>query len=108
VLVVRGVLAAGGGDAALDEPRGAGVVAVGAVEGVGGREGSRLAAGVVRSTVVLALEPEPPASLTSAAASTPSESTATTATVVTGSLQFGAEASRVRAAAPQPRHQSCS
>ena len=51
---------------------------------------------------------EPPLSLTSAAASTPSESTAITAIATIGALQFGGAARRVRAAAPQLRHHSCS
>src|SRR5437763_9772829 len=49
-----------------------------------------------------------PASLTRSAASTPSDSAATVAISATGTLQLGDAASRVRAAAPQRRHQSCS
>jgi hypothetical protein len=68
------------------------------------------AAGVVTVIVTGGLvdEPEPPASLTSAAASTPRASTAITATVTAGARQLGVAARRVRAAAPQFRHQSCS
>ena len=67
-----------------------------------------LAAGVVTVVVVAEEELEPPASLTSAAASTPSAMAATTAIVAIGARQLGVAASRVRAAAPQCRHQSCS
>jgi hypothetical protein len=69
-----------------------------------------LAAGAATVVVVVgaALDPEPPASLTSAAASTPSASTATTAIAAIGPFQLGVAASRVRAAAPQRRHQSWS
>src|SRR5437016_4767688 len=56
----------------------------------------------------LAGVPEFPASLTRAAASTPSDSVATTAIAMIGALQFGDVARRVRAAAPQRRHHSCS
>lgn len=77
------------------------------------------AAGVVTAGVVAAgpaivvvtgagAELESPASLTSAAASTPSASTATTEMTAIGAFQLGVAASRVRAAAPQRRHQSCS
>ncbi len=52
--------------------------------------------------------PEPPASLTRAAASTPSDSATTTASTAIGAFQLGEVASRVRAAAPQLRHHSCS
>ena len=51
---------------------------------------------------------EPPLSLTSAAASTPSASTAITAIATIGAFQFVGAARRVRAAAPQLRHHSCS
>jgi len=51
---------------------------------------------------------EPPASFTSAAASTPSASATTTASAITGVFQAGDAARRVRAAAPQRRHHSCS
>lgn len=50
--------------------------------------------------------PEPPASFTRAAASTPRESTTTTTAIVRGAFQLGDAASRVRAAAPQFRHHS--
>jgi len=49
---------------------------------------------------------ELPASSTRAATSTPSASAATIASRATGALQLGVAASRVRAAAPQERHQS--
>lgn len=49
---------------------------------------------------------EPPASFTSAAASTPRESTTTTIAIVSGAFQLGDAARRVRAAAPQLRHHS--
>ena len=52
-------------------------------------------------------EPEPPASLTSAAASTASATAATTASRIAGAFQLGEAASCVRAAVPQRRHQSC-
>jgi hypothetical protein len=52
------------------------------------------------------LEPESPASFTSAAASTASASSATAASSTTSTFQRGDAASRVRAAAPQCRHQS--
>jgi hypothetical protein len=105
VAVAPGVVVAGAGPVgvapgAVDVAPGvAGVVAV-----VGA------AAGVVTVVVTGGLvdEPEPPASLTSAAASTPSASTAITATVAAGARQLGVAARRVRAAAPQFRHQSCS
>lgn len=48
------------------------------------------------------------ASLTSAALSTPRDSTITTLSMIIGARQFAGAASRVRAAAPQLRHQSCS
>ena len=66
------------------------------------------AAGEVVTVVVVAGAVEPPASLTRAAASTPSDSATTTASVATGPFQLGDAARRVRAAAPQRRHHSCS
>ena len=82
---------------------------------VSGPAGGRLAVGVTVTagivTVVVAgpaFVVEPPASDTSAAASTPSDSTATVATATIGVVQRGDAASRVRAAPPQLRHQSCS
>jgi len=51
---------------------------------------------------------ELPASSTRAATSTPSASVARIASTAIGALQLGVAASRVRAAAPQERHQSCS
>jgi hypothetical protein len=53
----------------------------------------------------LELEPE---RSTSAAVRTPSESATTARSAAIGTRQFGAAASRVRAAAPQRRHHSCS
>jgi hypothetical protein len=50
---------------------------------------------------------EPPLSLTSAAASTPSASTAIAAIAMIGAFQLVGAARRVRAAAPQFRHHSC-
>jgi len=86
----------------------AGAVGVLATVGVAADAGV-LAAGAATVVVVVAtLDPEPPASLTSAAASTPSASTATTAIAAIGPFQLGVAASRVRAAAPQRRHQSWS
>ncbi len=78
-------------------------VAVAGVVGVG-------VAAIVVSVVVAAGggEPEPPASFTRAAARIPSESTDTVASTATGVFQLGAVARRVRAAAPQRRHHSCS
>jgi hypothetical protein len=69
-----------------------------------------LATGAVLSTVVATVESElePPLSFTSAAASTPSESAATLASTAIGTLQLGVAARRVRAAAPQFKHHSCS
>lgn len=71
--------------------------------------GVTVTAGIV--TVVVAgpaFALEFPASDTSEAASTPSASSATAATPITGAVQRGDAASRVRAAPPQRRHQSCS
>src|SRR5262249_8374020 len=48
------------------------------------------------------------ASLTSEAAMTPSDSVATIATTAIGAFRLGGSPRRVRAAAPQRRHQSCS
>ncbi len=93
--------------------------AVGVVAVVAGVLGTALVGGAVvvgaaavgaRVTVVVPVAvagPLSPASFTSAAASTPSASAATTAIAATGPFQFGVAASRVRAAAPQRRHQSC-
>ncbi len=49
---------------------------------------------------------DPPASFTKEAASTPNASTITAASPISGPRQLGVEARRVRAAAPQCRHQS--
>ena len=61
---------------------------------------------VVEGAIALVV-PEPPLSLTSAAASTPSASVAITAIATIGAFQFVGAARRVRAAAPQFRHHSC-
>jgi hypothetical protein len=102
VVTPLGVVAAGTVAAGVVAPPGATAVVVG-VTGV-------LATGAATVVVVVgaALDPEPPASLTSAAASTPSASTAITAIAAIGPFQLGVAASRVRAAAPQRRHQSWS
>lgn len=86
-----------------------GVLTPGTAPAVVGAAGA-LAAGATTVVVVVAaaLDPESPASLTSAAASTPSASKAITAIVAIGVFQLGVAASRVRAAAPQRRHQSWS
>jgi hypothetical protein len=74
--------------------------------------GAATAAGAVVTVVVAGAAVvevlEPPASVTSAAASTPSDSAARTASTRTGAFQAGDAARRVRAAAPQRRHHSCS
>jgi hypothetical protein len=49
-----------------------------------------------------------PASFSRAAVSTPSDSAATTAIAIIGAFQLEDVARRVRAAAPQRRHHSCS
>jgi hypothetical protein len=59
-------------------------------------------------TAALAPEPELPARSTSAAPRAPSDSATSTANAMIGAFQFGAAARRVRAAAPQRRHHSCS
>jgi hypothetical protein len=59
------------------------------------------AAAVTVLVIAGAFDDEPPARWTSAAASTPSESTTTIANVTIGHFQRGDGASRVRAAAPQ-------
>src|SRR4029077_17386569 len=66
-------------------------------------------AGLARERTVdgALLEPVSPASFTSAAARTPSASTTTVTSSNASPLQRGAAARRVRAAAPQRRHQSC-
>jgi hypothetical protein len=90
---------------------GAAVAGGGAVAVVVGVTGAGTAAAgavvTVRVTWVL-VGLELPARSTRAAVRTPSES-ATTATIAAiGARQFGLAASRVRAAAPQRRHHSCS
>src|SRR6266851_6898334 len=109
--LVRGVPAPG----AVAPPAVLGVVAVGveaapgAVVAGAGLAGADAAVGAVDTIVVAGgLEPESPASLTRAAASTPSDSAIRTATAAIGGFQLGAAASRVRAAAPQRRHHSWS
>jgi hypothetical protein len=85
---------------------GVGVVIVGVVAVT---VGTMTAAGVVVVMVRVVAgpsAPEPPASFTSAAASTPRESTTTTIAIVRGAFQLGDAASRVRAAAPQLKHHS--
>ncbi|HEV2923543.1 MAG TPA: hypothetical protein VGW98_05895 [Solirubrobacteraceae bacterium] len=84
----------------------AGVVGVAAgLPGTGTKaEGAVVTMRVTRIFVGLEL----PARSTRAAASTPSESTITATIPAIGSRQFGVGARRVRAAAPQRRHQSCS
>ncbi len=68
-----------------------------------------IAAGVVTVVVLAgAVELESPASLTIAAASTPSDSAITVASVAIRPFQLGDAARRVRAAPPQRRHHSCS
>jgi predicted membrane-bound spermidine synthase len=103
-VVVRGTVLAGAlvaGLVAVDvlAPVGMllGVVVVGVLEVV-----VRTAAAVVTVLVMAGVvEPEPPTRLTSAAASTPSDSATTTASVATRPFQLGDAARRVRAAAPQ-------
>jgi hypothetical protein len=89
-----------------------GTVAPGVVApGVVVADVGRVASGAVITVLVMAsvVEPEEsPASLTRAAASTPRDSAVTTASVRTGAFQVGDAARRVRAAAPQRRHHSCS
>jgi hypothetical protein len=86
----------------------AGGVALGAGVSVAA-PGEVTKAGVVTVRAMwILVEPEFPASLTKAAASTASESAHTTATEMIGAFQFGDAARRVRAAAPQRRHQSWS
>gem|GEM_PF-2337828 len=81
---------------------GAVVVAVEEVLGV-------IAAGAVVTVLVIAgTGAEPPARSISAAASTPSASASTAANTPIGPFQLGDAARRVRAAAPQFRHQACS
>jgi hypothetical protein len=99
---VPGALAAGG--VALGAVAG-GAVALGAVVvGVG------VTAGAVVTVVVagVAVAREFPVSLTRAPASTPSDSVVRTASAMTGAFHFEDAAKRVRAAAPQRRHHSCS
>ena len=85
-------------------------VAPGVVTAGAGAAGAGAAgAGAVTEMVAAVVgESKPPASLTSATAITPIESAATTAMAKIGAFQFDELARRVRAAAPQCRHQSCS
>lgn len=98
-------------------PPGVGVVMPGvvvAVEVVGVGTVAAVVVGAAAPSVVTVLvdagdcASEPPASFTRAAASTPRDRTAMTAATTRGALQFGDAARRVRAAAPQFRHHSCS
>lgn len=87
----------------------AGVVAAGVV--VGGVVGGAAAVGSVATTGAVAVDVAGLlllswVSATNATASPMPASNATSASVATGSLQFGVGASRVRAAAPHSRHQS--
>ncbi len=68
------------------------------------------AAGAVTVRVTATVPPGPlePASDTNAAVSAPSESTITVVNAITGARHRGVLARRVRAAAPQRMHQSCS
>jgi hypothetical protein len=70
--------------------------------------GATVAGGVTAIVVAVVVESNPPASFISARASTPIESAPTTAIATIGALQFADVANRVRAAAPQRRHHSCS
>jgi hypothetical protein len=72
--------------------------------------GGIVAAGVVVIvlTIAVVVESESPVSFTMAAASTPSDSATTLASTAIGIFQLGVAARRVRAAAPQFRHHSCS
>lgn len=89
-----------------------GVVLVGAVAVVGTvavvAGFGAAAAGAVTVVVVAGARAEPPARSTSAAAITPRASATTAANAPIGRFQLGACASRVRAAAPQRKHQDCS
>jgi hypothetical protein len=89
-----------------------GTVAPGAgVLGAGAAAVGVTAVGVLVTVVTAGLVvecAEPPASVTSAAASTPIESMARTAIARIGAFHAGDAAKRVRAAAPQCRHHSCS
>ncbi len=87
----------------------AGVVVVGSV--AVGTVAVGVVAGVVTVIVLGAVVVEcavEPASLMSAAASTPIASAMTIASAITGVFHAGDAARRVRAAAPQRRHHSCS
>ena len=110
VTVVTGPSATGGAVTGVLAP---GVVALGVVAlGAGvvvAVPGEVTEAGRVTDVATaLAGEPEFPASLTRAAASTASANAATTATATIGAFQFEEDATRVRAAAPQRRHHSWS
>jgi hypothetical protein len=94
-VLAAGVLAAGG----LALGAGVGVAVPGEVTDAGPPT-------MVRVTLVV--EEKSPASFTKEAASTASASAATTATAMIGAFQFEDAARRVRAAAPQRRHQSWS
>ena len=66
------------------------------------------ALGEVLTVTVFATGVEFEASLTSEAARTPSDSVATIARAAIGAFRLGGGPRRVRAAAPQRRHHSCS
>jgi hypothetical protein len=85
----------------------AGVVVLGA-GGVVAVPGEVTEAGPVTDATEVVGDPESTASLIRAAASTASESPATTATAIIGAFEFEDAAGRVRAAPPQCRHQSWS
>jgi hypothetical protein len=79
-----------------------GAVVVGVAAVLAGAAGAVVTVRVTRILVGLEL----PARSTSAALSTPSESTITATIAAIGMRQFGVAARRVRAAAPQRRHHS--
>jgi hypothetical protein len=84
-----------------------GALGAGTPAGAVAAGGAVAAAGVRRVELLAVPDPESPASFTSAAAMTASESAASSARTITGARQLGDAARRVRAAAPQRRHQSC-
>jgi len=105
----RAIVLLAGRDPSVETPTPEQLYEIGVLGTVAVGAGSA-AAGVLVTVIVLGVGAGPvsPASFTSAAASTPSESTATTIAPSSGVRQFGDAASRVRAAAPQRRHHSCS
>ena len=82
-----------------------GVEADGVVAGGAAAAGAAVPMAAARGVLVLE---DGPASFTSATASTPMAIAAMSAIPITGNRQLGVGARRVRAAAPQRRHQSCS